>query len=130
MYNNQRDVTSVTTKVYFVRHAESPFVAGKERTRGLSAKGEADAIKVKEILIEENIDIFISSPYERAIQTIKPAAIACHDEILLEQDLRERTLIGDSYELTVEEFLEAKRKVYKDWNYQLPGGETSKQAQE
>ncbi|CAM4480879.1 hypothetical protein PATA110616_21080 [Paenibacillus tarimensis] len=29
----------MTTIIYFVRHAESPYVEGKDRTRGLSEQG-------------------------------------------------------------------------------------------
>ncbi|MBP1994143.1 helix-turn-helix domain-containing protein [Paenibacillus eucommiae] len=34
--------------IYMVRHAESPFVFGQERARGLSAKGLLDARRVAE----------------------------------------------------------------------------------
>ncbi|MCM3038782.1 histidine phosphatase family protein [Paenibacillus motobuensis] len=36
-----------------------------ERTKGLSERGRLDACKAKEILRNEEIDFFISSPYER-----------------------------------------------------------------
>lgn len=118
------------TTIIFVRHAQSPFVHGKERTRGLSAQGEIATHKVKDVLKNEHIDFMFSSPYERAIQTIRPLAIERRKEIVLEEDLRERKLVGDGYELTNDEFMEMKQKVYEDWDYSLPGGETSKQAQE
>ncbi|WP_083180159.1 SixA phosphatase family protein [Paenibacillus yonginensis] len=64
----------MNTLVYFVRHADSPYAPGEERTRGLSERGESDAQLAGKILKKEGIGIFISSPYERAIQTLKPAA--------------------------------------------------------
>lgn len=59
------------TILYFVRHAASVFVEGSERTRGLSNQGVRDAQVVKNILKNEQIDEFFSSPYERSIETIK-----------------------------------------------------------
>ncbi|WP_240479966.1 histidine phosphatase family protein [Paenibacillus fonticola] len=73
-----------------MRHAESPYVAGEERSRGLSTKGKADALKVRTILQNTSIDVFVSSPYERAIQTIRDAT-GNHD-IEIFEDLRERQI--------------------------------------
>ncbi|MGI2297788.1 hypothetical protein [Paenibacillus sp. GXUN7292] len=52
------------TILYFVRHADSVFVEGSERTRGLSDQGVRDAQVVRNILKNEQIDEFFSSPYE------------------------------------------------------------------
>lgn len=120
----------IKTIVFFVRHAESPYRPGEESSRGLSQKGRLDANRVSEILANEAINSFISSPYVRAIHTIKSLAGKFKKEIILEEDLRERRLIGDNYEITKDEFMEEKRKVFEDWEYSLPGGESSKQAQE
>ncbi|WP_256257664.1 MULTISPECIES: histidine phosphatase family protein [unclassified Paenibacillus] len=93
------------TKVYFVRHAESPYTAGMERSRGISEKGKQDACKVKETLMSEDIEILISSPYERAILTIKGLAIELNKDIIVEEDLRERQLAGEEFTIPKEEFL-------------------------
>lgn len=122
-------VVEIKTIVYFVRHAHSPFIRGMERTRGLSEQGKRDAGKVKEILSNEDIDIFISSPYERAILTIKELAVERNKDIQMEEDLRERRLIGEEHEVAGEQFLESKRQLFEDWNFSFPGGETSNQAQ-
>ena len=37
------------TIIYMVRHAESPYNEGTERTRGLTTKGKGDVEKVTEI---------------------------------------------------------------------------------
>jgi 2,3-bisphosphoglycerate-dependent phosphoglycerate mutase len=52
------------TIIYFVRHAESPYIEGIERTRGLSDKGKLDVLKINEILKDEEFDVFISIPYD------------------------------------------------------------------
>ncbi|CAG7607333.1 hypothetical protein PAESOLCIP111_00947 [Paenibacillus solanacearum] len=117
------------TTLYWVRHADSPYIPGMERTRGLSSKGTADAAQVAKRLRDERIDAIISSPYERAIATVKGLADALHLEIAVEEDLRERQVAGETHRLAIDQFLSAKRAVYEDWNYSFPGGESSRQAQ-
>jgi 2,3-bisphosphoglycerate-dependent phosphoglycerate mutase len=113
------------TTLYFVRHAESAFVEGKERTRGLTEQGLKDAHTIRDILRSENIDVFVSSPYERSIETIRLTAVQQGKNIHIEEDLRERK-IGDFTPVT---FKEAKRHVYEDLFFCFPGGESSLVAQ-
>ncbi|WP_238323117.1 histidine phosphatase family protein [Gorillibacterium massiliense] len=120
------DTEVMETILFFVRHAESAFVEGKERTRGLSIKGQNDAKAIKEVLRYEDIDVFISSPYERAIETIRPTAINYQNDIQVEEDLRERT-IGD---FTPATFAMAKYRVYEDIQLAFPDGESSEVAQQ
>lgn len=121
---------TIQTVIYFVRHAESPFIQGMELTRGLSEQGKLDAIKVKEILVGEKIDLLISSPYERAILTIRELANELGKEIRSEGDLRERQLAGEEHVISKEQFYESKRRLYEDQHYAFPDGESSLQAQE
>lgn len=114
-----------TTVIYLIRHAESPYVEGQERTRGLSGPGHEAALKVKAILQQTPVDVFVSSPYDRAIQTIKPLADALQQEIIVVEGLRERT-IGDIAALS---FKDAKQRVYQDFDYAFAGGESSADAQ-
>ncbi|MGZ9583655.1 histidine phosphatase family protein [Paenibacillus marinisediminis] len=116
----------MNTIVYVVRHAESLFVEGKERTRGLTDRGLADALTIKSILMKENIDLFVSSPYERAVLTIQNLADACGASIEMFEDLRERTM-GQFMDI---HFLEAKRKLYTDRSFAFDGGESSSDAQQ
>lgn len=83
-------VGNTKTIIYFVRHADSIFIPNMEGERGLSEKGTADALRIIEILGNELIDLFISSPYERAIQTISGLAASYKKEITIVKDLRER----------------------------------------
>jgi len=62
------------TFIYMVRHGESPKTEGTERTRGLTKKGKLDAYKVTDIIQDEGIEVFVSSPYSRAILTIQELA--------------------------------------------------------
>ncbi|MBP1963272.1 histidine phosphatase family protein [Paenibacillus aceris] len=111
------------TFIYFVRHAESPYFEGMERSRGLSDKGKLDVLKINEILKDEEFDVFISSPYERAIQTINGAAGT--NKIILYEELRERE-IGQIENMS---FMEAKLKLYKDINFSFSKGESTIYAQ-
>lgn len=115
----------MATIVYLIRHAESIYVEGKDRTRGLSEQGRQAALRVKSILQDTAVDSFISSPYERAILTIRPLALEQHKDVIIIEDLRERT-IGDIGKLS---FHEAKKKVYQDFQLAYEGGESSAAAQ-
>ncbi|MEK8127961.1 histidine phosphatase family protein [Paenibacillus filicis] len=117
------------TVFYFVRHADSPYLSGAERSRGLSESGRSDAQLVRDVLRTEPVDRLISSPYARAILTIQDLADALQKPIELEEDLRERQMAGTDYTIDRERFHSAKRKLYEDWDYVLPGGESSRRAQ-
>lgn len=119
------DNVGMETILYFVRHAESEYVEGKERTRGLSEQGKKDADMIRDILRSEDIDEYVSSPYERSIETIRLAAMEQRKHIQIEEDLRERQ-IGDFCPTT---FKEAKHKVFEDFSFAFPGGESSESAQ-
>ncbi len=124
------EVSRIGTIVYFVRHAESLYIAGEERSRGLTNRGQADAVKVKDILLHEPVDLLISSPYERAVLTIRELADHLRKEIVLEEDLRERQLSGEDFFLPKDRFIQAKKQLYDDPTFAFPGGESSQQAQE
>lgn len=117
------------TTLFMIRHAESPFIFGQERSRKLSVQGELDANKITEQLKQEKIDVIVSSPYTRAIQTIEGIANEHQLEITVFEGLKERPIKG-AYKLPTEEIEKAIKKSYDDKNYCLPGGETLKQAQE
>ncbi|PJN56266.1 hypothetical protein PAEVO_29890 [Paenibacillus sp. GM2FR] len=98
------------TTFYFVRHAESPFIVGKERLRGLSAEGSLAAVRVKELLLGD---------------TVQPLADALGLPIAEQEDLRERNA-GD---FQGHSFLDAKKILFQDPATSFPGGESSKTAQ-
>ncbi|WP_248926266.1 histidine phosphatase family protein [Paenibacillus hamazuiensis] len=116
------------TTIYFIRHAESPYTPGNERERGLSDKGREDAQRVSAVLAEEQIELFVSSPYERAIRTIAPLAAAQGKDIAIEEDLRERKMAGADF-IIGDRFIQSKQLLYEDFNYSFLGGESSREAQ-
>lgn len=67
-------------KIYFVRHGESKansegIAAGAEFDSPLTTKGEAQAKKMGEVLKDKKVDLIISSPLKRALDTAKIIAL-------------------------------------------------------
>ncbi len=112
------------TSVYMVRHGESPMneSSKNERTRGLSEKGKRDALQVTDLLKEEDIEIFVSSPYLRAVLTIGDLAGARGREVLLYEDLKERIFLNEDKRLPDEELIPLLEKSFIDPDFSLPGG--------
>lgn len=112
------------TTIYFVRHAHSTYTK-EERERPLSDKGHIDTDNVIHLLKEEHIDVVISSPYKRTIQTVQGIANTYNLSIQLEEDLRERLLSKEP----VTDFNDAIQKVWADWTFAYEGGESNDVAQ-
>lgn len=112
------------TTIYFVRHAHSTYTK-EERERPLSEKGHYDAENVTHLLKDKHIDVVISSPYKRAIQTVQGIANTYHVSIEIEEDLRERLLSSEP----VADFNDAIENVWKDWSFAYEGGESNDVAQ-
>lgn len=114
----------MTTTIYMVRHSESDKSDGTERQRGLTAKGQEDAHRVAERLRNEDIDALYSSPYARAVDTIRILAGKLGREIHTCEDLKERDWFGSDRLLTdgeVDLYLE---RMFAEPDFALPGGES------
>lgn len=114
------------TYVYFVRHAESNFVFGKERERPITEKGIIDSQKISEKLRNIKFDHYISSSYKRAIQTIEP--LAKNSDIELFEELREKSLKGE-FKLDKSSIEDAIKKSFIDIDFKLEGGESTRDVQ-
>ncbi|MDF9841146.1 MULTISPECIES: histidine phosphatase family protein [unclassified Paenibacillus] len=119
------------TSIYMVRHGESPTNEGNhnERTRGLTEKGKRDALQVAETLKQEEIEVFVSSPYLRAILTIEDLAGASGQEVLLYEDLKERIFLNEDKRLPDEELIPLLELSFVDPDFALPGGESNADCQ-
>ncbi|WP_339279468.1 histidine phosphatase family protein [Paenibacillus sp. FSL W8-1187] len=113
----------MNTIIYMVRHAESSYSEGNERTRGLTSKGILDAETITSMLRGEGIDRIISSPYARAVLTLEGLAKELGVEIKTDEDLRERHFSDDV--ISDEYFMPALKKSFEDPDFALPGGESS-----
>lgn len=112
------------TNLYFVRHAHSTY-SPDELNRPLSEKGITDAITVTNLLKKEGIDIVVSSPYKRAIQTVEGVARYIDKEVEIINGFKERTLTT----APAEDFTLAIRRVWEDYHFAWEGGESNTIAQ-
>ncbi len=113
------------TRIYFVRHAQSQKEwEDGETTRPLTEEGLADAQKAFKAMGGVQLDVFFSSPYKRAVDTIKPLADFWDSEIITDQRLRERD--GGRFG-SLKEHVEHR---WLDFTFAEEGGESLGHAQE
>jgi 2,3-bisphosphoglycerate-dependent phosphoglycerate mutase len=93
--------------------------------RELSEKGLSDRVLVTEFLDAQNIDVLLSSPYKRSVDTIKDFADKNDIGIHLVEDFRERK-IDDCW---IEDFDAFAKKQWEDFDYKLSGGESLREVQ-
>jgi len=107
-------------KIYFVRHCSAD---GQHKDSPLTIEGTRQA-QLLSIFLTENdipIDRIISSPYLRAVESIKPYAEKHGIDIEVDERLHERVLSNEP----VDDWLEVLEHSFKDLNFNLPGGESA-----
>lgn len=107
------------TTIYFIRHAEPDYTNHNDRERPLTQKGKEDSKSVTQYLSDKNIDTVLSSPYTRAVETIKDFADTFGLPILIVEDFRERKV--DS--IWIEDFNKFTEMQWNDFYYKLSDGE-------
>ena len=113
------------TNIYFVRHAEPNYNNHDDMTRELSPKGMKDRELVTEFLTDKQVDIVISSPYKRAVDTVAHFAALRDLPITTINDFRERKV--DS--VWIDDFDAFTHNQWVDFNYKLTDGETLSEVQ-
>lgn len=110
------------TRVYFIRHAESDKSVRDGRIRPLTEKGAKDRRLVTEFLQDKGIDVVISSPFLRAVETVKDFADKNGYEISVVENFRERKSDSNmaSYSADFTAFM---KKQWDDFNYTFSDGE-------
>lgn len=114
------------TRIYFVRHAEPNYDNHDDSLRELTAKGLEDRKLVTKFLSDKAIDIAISSPFKRSIDTIKDFTDSVGIEIEIIDDFRERKV--DS--VWIEDFVSFSKNQWSDFSFKLSDGESLKEVQE
>lgn len=114
------------TNIYFIRHAEPNFGNHDDRSRELTEKGLRDRETVTGYLQDKEIHAVLSSPYRRAVDTVKPFADLQGMEIELIEDFRELK----TAEEWIEDFNGFSQRQWNDFSYKLPGGECLQEVQE
>lgn len=113
------------TRVFFVRHAEPNYENHDDMTRELTPKGMEDRKLVTAFLSDKNIDVVLSSPYKRAVDTVADFAEKNGLPIETIDDFRERK-VGNGW---IEDFTEFSRSQWADFTYKLPEGECIREVQ-
>lgn len=113
------------TTVYFVRHAESNYNNHDAELRELTEKGLEDRKLVTEYLADKSIDVVLSSPYKRSVDTVIDFASRYNLTIEKIDDFRERKV--DS--VWIDDFTSFCKKQWGDFNYKHVDGETLAEVQ-
>ncbi|MBX5476646.1 MAG: histidine phosphatase family protein [Clostridia bacterium] len=109
--------------LYLVRHAHADWAPDEDRP--LSARGEADARRVADLLEPFPIEAVYASPARRARDTVAPLAERRGLTVELVESLAERRLAAGA----VEDFDAAVRWTWEHPDEALPGGESNRAAQ-
>lgn len=118
---------SQKTILYLLRHAQSqPDLNTPTRDWPLSDLGVTQADALVALLSKLGIRRIFSSPYRRALATVAPFARAGGLEVSTVPNLREQEnhLVG-----TEPEFRSLLMKMWADFDYRPPGGETLRECQ-
>lgn len=108
------------TTVYFVRHAKPNFNNHDDASRELSEEGTRFCRMVTAYLDDKEIDVMLSSPYKRSLDTIMDFSRKHCLEIQIVPDFRERK-IGNEW---IPDFEDFTKKQWDDFHYKRPDGES------
>lgn len=114
------------TTVFFVRHAEPNYENHDDKLRELTVKGLADRKLVTRFLLDKKIDVALSSPYKRAIDTIRDFTDSAGLPIETIDDFRERRVDSE----WIEDFTAFTKRQWSDFSYKLSDGECLQEVQD
>ena len=100
----------IVTTIYFVRHAEPNY---------------EDRKLVTEFLLDKQIDIVLSSPYKRAVDTIRDFAEIKGLDITIIDEFKERRVDSGG----IEDFNSFCKMQWEDFSYKLSDGESLQEVQ-
>ena len=107
--------------IYLVRHCAAD---GQEPEASLTDKGKQQAADLVAFFRYRKVDRIISSPFQRAIQTIQPLANERNIVIETNNQLSERILST----LNMPDWYEKLRVTYENFDLKNEGGESSREA--
>lgn len=108
-------------KIYIVRHCEAQ---GQPSESQLTEKGFKQAENLAEFFSNSKIDRIISSPFLRAIQSVKPVSEKTNIKIEIDERLSERTLSTKD----LSDWFEKLKATFDDLKLKFEGGESSQEA--
>lgn len=110
-------------KITAIRHCKAE---GQESNASLTAEGEQQARELAAFLEGQQFDCVISSPFKRAVDTIKPFAELNEISIKIDERLAERILSSEddpNWRTNLE-------RTYHEEHLKFPGGESTYEAKE
>lgn len=112
---------------FLIRHAEAISSENvSEPLWPLSAEGEVQAARLGAHFSGVPIAAIVSSPYVRAVNTVRPVAVRLKARIQTVDALRERH-VSDGLIHPFSAFLEEMERGFTDVDHRLPGGESNRQ---
>lgn len=113
------------TTIYFIREAEYMILGNEDARRTLTEKGKSSAYELKEFFKDKGIDLVYSSPFLRAIETIKPFADSIRQPIYLVDEFAERKIGSLPHDMVAYMIQQ-----WEDFDYKVEGGESLYEVQE
>lgn len=113
------------TTLYFVRHAQSDRTVRDGRIRPLTPQGVKDAAHLVTLFQGISIDAILSSPFQRAMDTVRPLAEERQLEIEVVEAFQERR--SDSQQ--AQDLAALTREQWLDFTYTLSDGECFQEVQ-
>lgn len=107
--------------IYLVRHGQA---AGQEPEAPLTSQGTKDSAALIDFFRDKKIDVIYSSPYVRAVETIRPFADSVGLKVNLDHRLKERVLSS----LQLDDWVAKLEAAYHDLDLTYEGGESSREA--
>jgi 2,3-bisphosphoglycerate-dependent phosphoglycerate mutase len=103
--------------IYLVRHASA---AGQPIDAPLTEQGRKQALTLVNFFKQKEIDIIYSSPFKRALDTIKPLSDSREINVIEDSRLGERVLSTVNFE----DWREKLKQSFDDFNLVFEGGES------
>lgn len=117
------------TEIYFIRHAEPDHSVVDDGQRPLTSKGLKDASNLVNYFNAIDISSIYSSPYKRAIQTVKPIAENKSITIQIRESLKER-ISNTNWIDNTEDLNTHVRQMWQKPDMGIDGGESIRSVQE
>ncbi len=114
------------TTIYFIRHAQSDSHIKQDDIRPLTEKGLKDRELVTGFLSDKNIQVALSSPYKRAVDTISDFTEKNNLTIQTINGFRERK-VDNAW---IEDFWGYVERQWRDFDYKFSDGECLNEVRE
>jgi 2,3-bisphosphoglycerate-dependent phosphoglycerate mutase len=107
--------------IYLIRHCKAE---GQAAEAALTPEGCLQAEHLVGFFARKPVDFIISSPYERAVSTVRPLAEARGIAMHTDERLRERVLFGGE----LDQWRDKLKQTFFNLDLKFPGGESSREA--